>query len=111
MAEMISFNEFKNKLDLRVAKIIVVEDIPGKDKLYKMKIDLGELGERQIVAGIKQMYPKEQLEGKTIIVVANLAPATIAGIESKGMLLAVQDGNSIILLTTNKKARAGLKVE
>lgn len=87
--EKISFADFQ-KLDLRVAKILNVEDIEGADKLYKLTIDLGkELGERIIVAGIKDFYNKEELKNKKIIVVANLEPKKLRGTESNGMLLAV----------------------
>ena len=86
---MIKFDEWK-KIELKTAKILSAEDIPGKDKLYKVQIDLGS-EKRTLVAGLKQHYSKEELQGKTIIVVANLEPTRIAGIESNGMLLAVRD--------------------
>ena len=86
---MIKFDEWK-KIELKAAKILSAEDIPGKDKLYKVQIDLGS-EKRTLVAGLKQHYSKEELQGKTIIVVANLEPTRIAGIESNGMLLAVRD--------------------
>ncbi len=86
---MIKFDEWK-KIELRTAKILQIEDILGKDKLYKLEIDLGN-EKRTLVAGIKPYYSKEELQGKTIIVVANLEPAKIGGIESNGMLLAVRD--------------------
>ncbi len=86
---MISFDEF-SKVELKVAEIISAEDIEGKDKLYKLKADLGG-EERTFVAGIKQDYPKEGLQGKKIVVVTNLEPAKIAGIDSECMLLAVKD--------------------
>ncbi len=86
---MISFKEFK-KIELKVAKILEVEDIPAKDRLYKIKIDLGS-EQRQIVAGLKEYYSKEELLGKNIVVVANLEPAVIAGIKSEAMLLAAKN--------------------
>jgi methionyl-tRNA synthetase len=83
---MVSFQDWQ-KAELKVAKILSVDDVPGKDRLYRLRISLG--GEqRQIVAGLKPFYPKEALEGKSIIVVANLEPRLIAGIESQAMLLA-----------------------
>lgn len=85
---MVSFDDFK-KIELKTAKIISIEDIVGKDKLYKLQIELGT-EKRQLVAGIKQYYSKEELLGKTIIVVSNLEPAVIAGNQSNGMLLAVK---------------------
>ena len=107
--EEISFNDFK-KIDLRVAKISNVEDLEGKDKLYKLTIDTGE--EKTIVAGIKPFYTKEELQGKTIIVVNNMKPALIGGIKSNAMLLAVQgEDGKYVLVTTDRDAVVGSKVE
>lgn len=107
---MISFQDWQ-KTELKVAKIIEAEDIPGKDKLYKIKIDLGE-EQRQIIAGIKPYYGKEELAGKNIIVVANLEPATIAGLESQAMLLASKDSEGKYkLVTIDEKVLPGTKVE
>ena len=88
---MISFDDFQ-KVEMKVAEIVGVEDIEGKDKLYKLKANLGS-EERTFVAGIKQDYSKEELQGKKIVVVANLEPAKIAGIDSECMLLAVKDND------------------
>ena len=105
----ISFNDFK-KLDLRVVKISNVEDMEGKDKLYKITIDAGE--EKTIVAGIKEFYTKEELQGKSIIVVNNMKPVLIAGIKSSAMLLAVKGSDGkYVLVTTDKETAAGAKVE
>lgn len=87
---MISFNDFK-KTELRVAKVLSVEDIPEKDKLYRIVIDVGS-EKKQIVSGLKEHYTKKQLLGKNIIVVSNLVNAKIAGIESQAMLLAAKNG-------------------
>ena len=107
---MITFDEWQ-KVELKTAKIISAEDIPGKDKLYKLGIDLGS-EKRTLVAGIKHFYTKEQLEGKTILVIANLAPAMIAGIESKGMLLAVKNSEGkYSLVTTDGEAAPGTRAE
>jgi methionyl-tRNA synthetase len=77
--------------------------------LVKMSIDLG--GEkRQIVAGIGEAYQPEDLVGKTIVVVANLAPAKIRGVESRGMLLAAVDGDGIALVTVDRETKAGCEV-
>ena len=85
---IIEFSEWK-KIDLRVAEVISVEDIPGADKLYKLNVNVGsEIGERVICAGIKEFYSKEELEGKKIVVFVNLKPRLMKGIESQGMLLA-----------------------
>lgn len=94
---IITFNDFE-KLDLRVAEILEAEPIEKADKLWKLKIDLGT-ETRTLVAGIKQHYTKPELEGKRIIVLTNLKPKTIKGIESKGMVLAaVNDDKSEIKL-------------
>ena len=74
MQNIISYDDFA-KVDLRVGKIIKVEDIEGADKLYKLTVDLGkELGKRTVCAGIKKYYSKDELKNKKIIVVANLQP-------------------------------------
>lgn len=87
----INFDDFA-KVELRVAEIQNVEDIKGADKLYKLEVSLGE-EVRTICAGIKQFYNHDDLKGKKIIVVANLAPRKLRGIESKGMLLAASNAN------------------
>ena len=87
----ISYSDF-DKLDLRVAKILQVEEVEGADKLYKLKVYAGpEIGERIICAGLKTYYEKEEPIGKKIIFFVNLEPRKIRGIESQGMLLAAQD--------------------
>lgn len=106
---MISFEEFK-KLEIKAAKIVKAEGIPGKDKLFKLEVDVGEESPRTLVAGLKPQYSAEQLEGKTIVVVTNLAPATIAGVKSNGMLLAVDVGSDTALLTVDKEVSPGSKV-
>ena len=105
----IKFEEFK-KMDLRVAKILEVEDIMGADKIYLLTVDIGD-EKRKIVAGIKPWYKKEELIGKNIIMIVNLEPKTIRGIESKGMLLATLFDNKLSILTTDKEeVPAGSKV-
>lgn len=88
----IEFSEWQ-KLDLRVAEVKEVEEIPGADKLWKIVLDVGkEIGERIICAGIKEHYSKEELVGKKIIYFSNLKPRVMRGIESQGMLLAAVKG-------------------
>ena len=107
---MISFQDWQ-KSDLKVAKIITAEDIPGKDKLYKLQIDLGS-EKRQIIAGIKPFFEKEELAGKNIIVVANLEPVIIAGLESQAMLLAAKDSEGKYkLVSIDDSVEAGTSVE
>ncbi len=106
---MVSFDEFK-KIELKIAKILKAEDIPGKDKLVKLEIDVGEENSRTLVAGLKPAYSAEELVGKTIVVVANLEPATIAGIESNGMLLAADSESGAIILSVDKDAEPGTSI-
>ncbi|MDX9912356.1 MAG: methionine--tRNA ligase subunit beta [Phycisphaerales bacterium] len=87
---MISFEEFA-KVDLRVARITHAENHPSADRLLKLQLDDGSGTPRQICAGIKGHYTPEGLVGKLIVIVANLAPRTIRGEESRGMLLAASD--------------------
>jgi len=83
----ITFDEFA-KVDLRVAKIVHAENHPSADRLFKLQLDDGSGTPRQICAGIRGHYTPEQLVGRSIIIVANLAPRVIRGEESRGMLLA-----------------------
>jgi len=88
-------------LDLRIAKIEKVNDHPKADKLYVLDIDAGK--KRQIVAGIKENYKKEELEGKNIIIVANLKPAKLRSVVSQGMLLAAEHGDEVKILSAEGK--------
>ncbi len=102
----ISIEDFQ-KVDLRVAKIIACESVPKSKKLLKMQVEIGT-ERRQIVAGIAQQRKPEDLIGKTIIVVANLAPAKLMGVESQGMLLATQgEGDAFALLTVSNDVASG----
>lgn len=92
---MISFDDFK-KIELRVAKIVEAETVEGSEKLVKLLIDLGP-ERRQILAGIRQHYPTQDLIGREIVVVANLEPRSLMGMESRGMLLAADDGTPVLL--------------
>lgn len=100
------------KLDLRVAEIKEVEEIEGADKLYKLTLDVGELGERTICAGIKQYYSKDELVGKKIIYFSNLKPRIMRGIESQGMLLAAStdDHGKVVLISPEKDIENGSRV-
>ena len=98
------------KLDLRVAEIMEVEKIENADKLYKLKIKVGE-EERQLVAGMAPYYTEEEMKGKKIIIIANLEPRKIRGIESQGMLLAAEDDKGKVkLLTTDGDIETGAKI-
>jgi methionyl-tRNA synthetase len=99
-----------SEIDLRVAEIKAVEEHPDADKLLVLKIDAGD-GEKQLVAGIKNHYSTEELVGRKIIVVNNLAPAVLRGVESQGMLLAARDSDKVVLLTTEKDVEPGSRVQ
>ncbi|HSW38395.1 MAG TPA: methionine--tRNA ligase [Acidobacteriota bacterium] len=94
---LIDISEFA-RVQLRVARVMGAERVKGADRLLKLFVDLGS-GKRQIVAGIAQHYSPETITGKLIVVVANLKPSTIRGIESQGMLLAAKNGATIRLVT------------
>jgi len=100
------------KLNLKVAQIKQAEEIKNADNLYKLTLNDGTPEPRTIVAGIKQHYTKEELQNKKIIIIANLEPRTLKGIESQGMLLAAStsDHKKVILLTTDKEIENGTKI-
>lgn len=102
---MINYDDFK-KIELKIARIIEAEEVLGAEKLLKLKIDLG--GEtRQIVAGIKKVYQAKDLVGKEIVVVVNLEPRMVMGVESNGMLLAASDENGPVILRPDKDVPPG----
>jgi len=104
----ININEFF-RLELRVAKVLTAEGVPDTDKLLKLEVDIGS-ERRQVVAGIAQVYEPEALVGKNIIVVANLQPARIRGVESRGMLLAADVGGRPIVATFEEDVPPGTRV-
>ena len=112
---IVEFTDWE-KLDLRVAEIKEVEEIEGADKLYKLILDVGKIGERIICAGIKEFYSKEDLKGKKIIYFSNLKPRRLRGIESQGMLLAAstfsEDGKEkeVVLLAPEKEIENGSRI-
>ena len=116
-SEKIKYDDFA-KLDLRVGKILAVEEHPNAGKLFVLKVDLGEKDEngvqieRTIVAGLKEYYKKEELEGKKAIFVANLEPAKLRGIESNGMILAAvnDDRKNVVFLKPEKDIKLGTKI-
>lgn len=105
---MASLDDFK-KLDLRVAKILAAERIQESEKLLKLKIDLGG-EERQIIAGIGKVYDPSSLVGREIVVIANLEPKTMLGLESSGMLLAADSDEGPVLLTPDREVAPGTKI-
>lgn len=99
------------KLDLRVAEVVNAENIEKSDKLIKLIIDIGPLGQKQIIAGIKEFYSPESLINKKIVVISNLRPAKLMGELSEGMLLAAKDENgNLSLLTVDREIAAGAKI-
>jgi methionyl-tRNA synthetase len=105
---MVTFDEFK-RLDIRLARILAAERVEKADRLLKLRISLGS-EERQIVAGIAQHYAPDDLVGRTIVVLANLEPATIRGVESQGMLLAATSDGKLTVLVPDRDLEAGSKV-
>ncbi len=108
----VTFDEFA-KVDLRVAKILEAEPHPDADRLVKLQVDDGSGKPRQICAGIREYYEPADLVGKSIVIVANLAPRTIRGEESRGMLIAASDAvkgsdeRSVVVMTPMSEIGAG----
>ncbi len=108
--DKIPIDEFK-KLDLRVGKILQVEDHPNANKLYILTVDLAEDKPRQIIAGLKPYYLKEHLVNKKAVFVANLEPTTIRGVESNGMILAAgNEEGKVLFITPEKDIEIGSKI-
>lgn len=105
---MITIDDFA-KVDLRTARVVSAEAHPDADRLLVLQVEIGE-EKRQLVAGIRAHYEPESLVGKTIVVVANLEPAKLRGVESQGMLLAVSDGDRVVVLTPDSDVAHGLRV-
>ena len=109
LENVITFDEFQN-VELKTAKILKAEKVEGADKLLKLQIKVGD-EQRQIVSGIAQFYSPEELVEKMIVVVTNLKPATIFGIESNGMLLAAKNGKTLTLMTIDsEKVSSGMQI-
>jgi methionyl-tRNA synthetase len=105
----ISIDQFKT-VELRTARIADVREHPNADRLWVITVELAEGKTRTIVAGIRKDCPREELLGRTVVVVANLAPAMLRGVESQGMLLAVKTQNGARPLTVLGEAAPGLLV-
>ena len=107
--ETIKFTDWQ-KLDLRVGEILEVNDHPNADKLYIIKIDVGDK-KINLVAGLKSYYDKKQLVGKKVIVFTNLEQKILRGIKSEGMVLAANDENgNVVLLTIDRNIKNGSKI-
>lgn len=106
--EKVGFDEFK-KLDIRVGKVISAERVKGSKKLVELKIDIG--GEvKRAVAGIAEFYGPEEMKGKLVIVVTNLQPRKIFGLESEVMILAAFSGRELAILKPDKEVPPGTEV-
>ena len=102
---MINYEQFK-AVELKVATIKEVNEHPNADKLYVIIVDLGGRT-KQIVAGIRMHYKKEDLVGRQVVVVDNLEPAMLRGVESQGMLLAASDESGMSIVTLDKRIKEG----
>jgi methionyl-tRNA synthetase len=107
--ELIGIEEF-GRVQLRVGRIIAAERVEKSDKLVKLQVDIGT-ETRQVVAGIGKHYSPEQLLDRSIVIVANLKPAKLMGIESQGMLLAAGAGDVLSVVTPDREIKPGAKVK
>ena len=98
-----------DKIKLKVAKVLEAEKVEGSEKLLKLKVSLGN-EQRQIVAGLQKYYAPEELLNKKIVIVANLKPAKLKGIESQGMVLAAGDGDIVKALVVDDAVEEGAEV-
>ena len=105
-----SLDDFK-KLVLRVGVVVSAEDHPNADRLLVLKVDIGDGTPRQVVAGVKGTYQAAELVGKRVVVVANLKPAVLRGVESQGMVLAASDGSAFAVVTLERPLPAGSTVK
>lgn len=99
------------RVELKIGRVVTAERIEGSNKLIKLQVDTGEM--RQIVAGIGKSYTPDELIGKKIVVVTNLQPAKLMGVESQGMLLAAADSNGTlsILILPDKDIKEGARIK
>lgn len=109
-AAEITIDEFA-RVDLRVGTILSAEAHPKADRLLVLQVDLGEPQPRQLVAGIRAAYDPRFMPGKQIVVVANLKPAVLRGVESQGMLLAASDADGLAVLAPGRRFAPGTKVK
>ena len=105
----VSFDEWQ-KLDLRVGKILEVENHPNADKLFVLKVDIGEETPRTIVSGLIGYYTVEDLVGKEVTIFTNLAPIELRGVKSEGMILAACKGEKVILISPENAIDAGTRI-
>ncbi len=107
---VIDYEDFA-KLDIRVGKVLLAEPVKKSKKLLRIEVDIGEEKPRQLVAGMASYYTPEELVGKSVIVLANLKPAKLCGVESNGMMLAADDGGAIVAaLMPDKEIKSGSRI-
>ena len=107
--DIVTFDEFK-KMDFRVGEILKAERVPGTDKLLQIEVNIGT-EKRTMVAGVGDTYSADELVGKKLVVIVNLKPAVIRGIESQAMLLAAEVGGKAIIPFFDRDVSAGAKVK
>lgn len=106
----ISYDDFA-KLDIRIGTVTAVEKVENADKLLKCTIDFGDIGERTIVSGIAQWKSPEDLVGKQLPYIVNLAPRMLRGVESQGMLIAASDEHGVALINPEREVPQGTKLK
>lgn len=106
---MVTIDEFL-KLDIRIGEVVEVSEVNTRKPMYGLKVDLGELGVRNVAAGIKDRYTKDELLNRKVVVVANLEPKKIGDFISEGMILAAEDGDNLSILQPDKDIQKGSKV-
>ncbi|HVO28998.1 MAG TPA: methionine--tRNA ligase subunit beta [Candidatus Paceibacterota bacterium] len=106
-----TLDEFK-QCDLRVAKVVAADRVDGSEKLLRLRLDLGADGERQVLSGIARSYAPDEIAGKLVVIIANLEPRTMMGLESQGMLLAAAgaDGRPVILAPAGDDVPPGTRI-
>ena len=109
VSDVVTIEDFA-KVKLRIGKIISAENVPGSKKLLKLVVDIGD-EKRQVVAGIAVYYRPEEIVGKSVVIVANLKPAKLMGIESQGMILAASKGDTLSLISPDKDIPSGAVVK
>ena len=105
---MISIKDFQ-QLEIRIAQVLEAQPHPNADRLYVLKVKVGD-AEKQIIAGIRPSYAADQLVGKKVVVINNLEPAVIRGVESQGMLLAASDDKGHSVLIPDRDVSSGAQV-
>ena len=106
----ISIDEFA-KVDLRIARVVEARPVEGADKLVQLLLDVGECGQRTVFAGIKAAYAPEALTGRLVVLVANLEPRKMRGVESQGMVLMAEDANGkLVFVQPIVETRSGSEV-